>query len=411
MPKESSRAVPHNTDLYLNKIIDFRCRKHSLQFRASQSLFSSHEIDRGTRLLLRTLEDVDLQPNSKILDLGCGYGVIGLSLAVACGADAHLVDRDALAVQYTRDNAELNGMERATVYGSLGFDDVTDTGFDLIVSNLPGKAGGGVLAALLSAARHFLKPGGIMAVVVVSALAETIEPILRDSLDVEILLNQPDRGHTVFQFTFRDSTQAVGEFHPAIGRGVYDREVMLLPIGKTDHRIETARGLPEFDTLSYQTRLLIESLMDQESLQLGNATIINPGQGQIAVAVHHILHPGGLTLVDRDLLALRYSLKNLSLNGYRSDQISTVHSPSLGDVTANSSDLTVLPLRGDDPPALPAFLVEEGLRTLSLGGILVVGGSSTVVTRLEKKVRAQKTCRVADRKRRRGSSVLVLRNE
>jgi 16S rRNA G1207 methylase RsmC len=325
--------------------------------------------------------------------------------------DAHLVDRDALAVQYTRDNAKLNGTERATVYGSLGFDEVTDTGFDLVVSNLPGKAGEEVLTALLADVQHFLKPGGTIAIVVVSALAETIESILRDSLDAEILLHTPDRGHTVFHFTFGDSTPAVGEFHPAIGRGVYDREVMLLPIGKTDHRIETARGLPEFDTLSYQTKLLIESLMDQQSQQLGHATIINPGQGQIAVAVHHIFHPGGLTLVDRDLLALRYSLKNLSLTGCPSDQISTVHSASLGGITANSSDLTVLRLRGHDPPALPAFLMEEGLRTLSPGGILVVGGSSTVVTRLEKLVRGQKTCRIIDRKRRRGSSVLVLRNE
>ena len=411
MPKDSSRAVPQNTDLYFNKTIDFRHQNHSLRFRASQSLFSSHEIDRGTRLLLRTLEDVDLQADSKILDFGSGYGVLGLSLAMVHSADSHLVDRDALAVQYTRDNAKLNGLEHLTVYGSLGFDDVIDIGFDLIVSNLPGKAGEEVLTALLSDARHFLRPGGTVAVVVVSALAETINSILQDTLGVEILLHTPDRGYNVFHFMFQESTPTLVEFQPSFERGVYDRDVALLPVGDSNYRIETARGLAEFDTLSYQTKLLIESLTEQQGRRVGNAIVINPGQGHLAVAVYHIFSPVAMTLVDRDLLALRYSLKNLGLNGCSSDQIRTIHSANLGDATANLSDLTVLPLRGGEPPALPWFLLEEGLRTLLPGGILIVGGSSTVITRLEKSVRAQKTCQVIDRKRRRGSSVLVLRNE
>src|SRR5215211_6675384 len=104
-------ATERETDVYYKKTIPFNFSKQRLRFRVSQDLFSSHDVDVGSRFLLRTLltaKDVG-QPTS-ILDLGCGYGPIGLTLkGFHPDAVVHLTDRDALAVEYTRQNAVLNG--------------------------------------------------------------------------------------------------------------------------------------------------------------------------------------------------------------------------------------------------------------------------------------------------------------
>lgn len=410
MPKGSSRAAPQDTDPFFKKTIDFHYRGHSLRFRASQSLFSSHEIDRGTRLLLRTLDDIELPTGAKILDLGSGYGVLGLSLAEMYGASVHLVDRDALAVQYSRDNARLNKIEGANAYGSLGFDDVTESDFDLIVSNLPGKAGEKVLASLLTDAQHFLKPGGIVASVVVSTLDKVIASILQDSPKVAIVAHTTSKNHSVFHYTFKEDI-GQQEFRPALHRDVYDRSRASLSLPKADHELKTARGVPEFDTLSYQTKLLIEMLTKHSGKKINVATVINPGQGHLAVAVHGLYDPDHLTLVDRDLLALRYSLKNVSVYAHPFDQVHLIHSPKFDGVQGNTSDLIVLTLRGDEPSAVTSSQLDGSLDSLSLDGISIVGGSSTRVTRIEKLVRLRKTVQIISRKRRKGSSVLVLRNE
>ena len=126
-------------DVYIKKTLDFYHAGRSLKFNVSQDLFSSHQIDVGTARLLRSL--VDAPPFAKILDLGCGYGPLALTLkALYPESVVHAVDRDALAVDYTRQNAVLNGLAGVEVYGSLGYDDMLERDFDLIISNIPGKA-------------------------------------------------------------------------------------------------------------------------------------------------------------------------------------------------------------------------------------------------------------------------------
>src|SRR5215208_4474910 len=106
-------ASAQATDVYYKKTIPFNFSKQRLQFRVSQDLFSSHDIDVGTRFLLRTLvTSKELGRPSAILDLGCGYGPIGLTLkSLYPDAVVHLTDRDALAVEYTGQNAVLNGFQ------------------------------------------------------------------------------------------------------------------------------------------------------------------------------------------------------------------------------------------------------------------------------------------------------------
>ncbi|MDZ4277535.1 MAG: methyltransferase, partial [Dehalococcoidia bacterium] len=87
-------------DPYFHKIVPLRHEGGLLRLRVSQALFSSYEVDTGTRFLLRSLAGIEA---GSVLDLGCGYGPIGLALKQSAPArTVHMVDRDALAVHYAR---------------------------------------------------------------------------------------------------------------------------------------------------------------------------------------------------------------------------------------------------------------------------------------------------------------------
>ena len=94
---------------YFKKVLSFKYEDRPLQFRVAQELFSSYEVDAGTRFLLRTLNQLPVGEIKRVLDVGCGYGPLGLTLkALDIGRTVHLVDRDALAVDFAQQNAELN---------------------------------------------------------------------------------------------------------------------------------------------------------------------------------------------------------------------------------------------------------------------------------------------------------------
>lgn len=143
----------------------------TLRLASTWGLFSPREIDEGTRLLL---ERVAVAADADCLDLGCGYGPIGLALAaLAPRGRTLLVDKDFVAVDYAGRNARDNGLDNARALLSNGFDQIPpDLRFDLIASNVPAKVGKELLAILLHDARDRLRPGGRLYVVTVNGLRE-----------------------------------------------------------------------------------------------------------------------------------------------------------------------------------------------------------------------------------------------
>jgi 16S rRNA (guanine1207-N2)-methyltransferase len=397
-------------DVYFKKIVTFEHEGRTLTFRVAQDLFSSHDVDVGTRRLLRTLGSAERAPWGRILDLGCGYGPIGLTLKkLHADCIVHMVDRDALALEYARQNAELNGLSGLEIYGSLGYDDVRAADFDLIISNIPGKAGESAIAHFLKDAGHYLRPGGTVAVVVVTPLEPTVARILDDP-SIHILLRQAWSGHTVFHYQF--SHDAVQTTWPreegALERGVYHRESLTVYLGELSYPMRTAHGLPEFDTLSYRSELLLEGILRLQGSTPERALVFNPGQGHVPVAVWTVLAPGHIALVDRDLLSLRYSENNLVLNGCPADRVTLSHQVGLLAKGPEQADLIVGILREDEGPAGVALTMRQAARQLSPEGTVLVAGSSTAVTRLERVVRAEKLLTIRRRKRTRGTSLLVM---
>ena len=399
-------GVGLDTDIYFKQEIDLRHEGRSLRLRVAQDLFSSFQADAGTRLLLRTLSGVEYK---RVLDLGCGYGPLGLALtSVGSHPEVHMVDRDALAVEYSSQNAALNRLDGVETYGSLGYDDVAEPGFDLVVCNVPGKAGAPVIEHLLRGAERHVAPGGLVAMVVVDALATVVESTLDLAPNVEPVLKEEGARHTVFHYRFHDDVSD----HPGSARPgleVYRRSEGVIEVRGHDYPIETAYGLPEFDTIAYPTGLLAAALEGKDNGPVRRALVVNPGQGHVPVALWKLFGPEEIMLAGRDLLELRYSRKNLVASGMSDERISIAHQVGALVDEAQPVDLMAVRLMGGDGPEVLDALIRDASSQVRPGGRVVVAGGSTAIARLVKLLGRDKTLRVEGRKRKKGSAVLTMR--
>jgi len=137
----------------------------TLLFETDAGVFSRGELDAGTALLLKTaLKHLAERPAGTLLDLGCGWGALGVCVGAARPEiEITLSDVNARAVGLARRNAEANGVT-ATAVQSDGFERLAGF-YDIIVSNPPIRAGKDTLHRLLDEARAHLTPGGTMLLV------------------------------------------------------------------------------------------------------------------------------------------------------------------------------------------------------------------------------------------------------
>lgn len=121
-------------------------------------LFSPEHVDRGT---LAMLSVAGFAPGMKVLDLGCGCGVVGIVAAKKCGSEnVWLVDIDPLAVRTARENAALNGVQGVRCVLSDGVSGLDAAGFELILSNPPYQSDFSVAKAFIEKGFNRLAVGG-----------------------------------------------------------------------------------------------------------------------------------------------------------------------------------------------------------------------------------------------------------
>jgi 16S rRNA G1207 methylase RsmC len=184
-------------DPYYKKDIAYIYKGEKLVFQVSQMLFSSFAIDHGTDMLLR---HIVLKSPQTILDMGCGYGPIGISLAKANpDSEVTMVDADLLAVRYTKRNIEKNHLTNAQVLGSVGMEAVLDQTYDLIVSNVPAKIGDeAIIQDFILAPLEHLNPNGELWIVIVNGLNRLI-PMLKTKHNLSITLVRKRTGHSLYK--------------------------------------------------------------------------------------------------------------------------------------------------------------------------------------------------------------------
>ena len=391
--------------LFLKKEISLRQSRESFSFKVAQSLFSSHRIDSGSRLLLNLILEEPAIRFEKILDLGCGYGPLGIILGRMNGdASVHMVDRDSLAVDFALANARDNGIPNALVYGSLAYDSVTESDFDLVVSNIPGKVGEAVLEDMLLGATHILRPGGILALVCVTPL----EPLVRDTLTsvgAELVRHASRSDYEAFCFMFPEDAGMANIWRTS-GLEPYWRGEFEAELGGAGIEFAVAWGLPEFDSLSFDTRLLLSEIAAQSYTEIDHMVVVNPGQGYAPVVASRAYEPRILELSGRDLLALRYSALNLRQNGFPADQTRLTHSSMLQEV-GDEADLIIAMIADDQSPEELHYLAQSVSARLSNRGSCVFAGGSTPITRLTKSIASIPGLQVRRRKRRKGASAIT----
>ena len=150
-----------------------------LTFHTTWGLFNPKRVDDGSRLLIDCIEASD---DAVCLDIGCGYGPIGLALARRCSqGTVHMVDKDFVAVEYAQKNARINGLANCEIYLSNGLSTVPKgLKFDRIASNLPAKVGNELLSIILHDAREHLVNGGKLYVVTIAGLKNYVKRTFRE---------------------------------------------------------------------------------------------------------------------------------------------------------------------------------------------------------------------------------------
>ena len=140
---------------------DYAYRGHALRFVTDAGVFSRGEMDRGTDTLLSALHEL----SGRVLDLGCGYGTIGVSAAKAFpDCEMVMTDVNERAAALAKRNAEKNGVAAEVLTGD-GFERVAGD-FDVILTNPPIRAGKQVIYRLFAESAARLNAGGRLFLVI-----------------------------------------------------------------------------------------------------------------------------------------------------------------------------------------------------------------------------------------------------
>lgn len=178
--------------------IDYTVKNTSFVFYTDNGVFSKSNVDYGTNLLINTYLD-NCKKTGEVLDVGCGYGVIGIIINKINGQKVEQIDINKRALHLT----EMNNKENKTnnkVYESNIYENITSI-YDVIITNPPIRAGKKVYMTILKEAHKHLKPDGeLWFVARKDQGAKTIEKELREKYNINLIKKQ--RGYYIYKADF-----------------------------------------------------------------------------------------------------------------------------------------------------------------------------------------------------------------
>jgi 16S rRNA (guanine1207-N2)-methyltransferase len=143
------------------KSFTLRIGGEELTFFSNAGMFSHGEPDPNSLMLIREITACD---GMKLLDLGCGYGLIGVTLGKLCNITVTMSDVNSNAIIYAEKNAKINGIN-ARLFKSDGFTEISEN-FDIITLNPPIHAGKEVCYRLYEETAKHLEPNGSFYIVI-----------------------------------------------------------------------------------------------------------------------------------------------------------------------------------------------------------------------------------------------------
>ncbi|QNQ81428.1 class I SAM-dependent methyltransferase [Lactobacillus sp. PV034] len=142
-------------------LVNYRIDDFNLKFYTDAGVFSKLRIDYGSGVLIKAMKDQEF-PAAGILDVGCGYGPIGLFAAKFWPEqEVDMVDVNERALALAKRNAKLNGIDNVKIYCSDGYEKVTQN-YGLILTNPPIRAGKKVVDEILTGAYDHLVTDGLL---------------------------------------------------------------------------------------------------------------------------------------------------------------------------------------------------------------------------------------------------------
>lgn len=366
-------------DEYSTKQISYRYHGSVFTFNVSRELFSSHGIDTGTALLLDSLSSRPQSPVHSILDSGSGSGVLGACLGYKHkGACVLLQDRDALAVLFSKHNCMQNGMPEAATDCNLAFSGIKEKKFDLIVSNIPAKAGSPVHRYMLMRMADCLSASGTAAVVVVRTLESFFRKTLAE-LGANIHYFDATTGHAVFHFS-PGMTSFSAQWNSL---DPYWRAHPNFSVDGLSYALSTVYDLPNFSQISTAHKVLF-SLMRDRDLS-GTVLFWNPGQGHLPVFFCKRFRAVIPVIAGRDMLELKVTRHNMQQNGIIM-QNEGISAADIRTLAADNKIRRFSHIVFQVPHAQMLFDFQDVVRTISelldAEGCLYLSGKSTAVGRV-----------------------------
>ena len=161
-------------------LIRTRLRGEPFEFMTASSVFSKKRVDTGTRLLI---ESMVLPKSGCVLDMGCGYGAVGIAAAHSNPSlQVVLTDVNIRAVRLARENIERNKIVNAQVRCGFLYEPVEDSTFNCVLSNPPVSAGMATVKAIITEAPKIMTTKATLQMVIRSKIGGKTLPTIFEAV-------------------------------------------------------------------------------------------------------------------------------------------------------------------------------------------------------------------------------------
>lgn len=349
-------------DPWKKSSLSFEWKGQRLDYDIPHDVFSTQWIDDGTRLLLDHLPG---GAPDRFLDLGCGYGALGLPIArLHPGAEALLVDRDLLAVKWAAKNAERNRLPNVRCIGSLGFDSIEPSQkFDWILCNVPARIGPPFMRMLLEGGNGLLKPGGELRMVIIRDLLPLLESTAESTgLKLDQIASGPR--HLILGLTQSDRAS------PSPDADLYLRDRVEIEGIPFDRPFDLGGDDPK--RLRSILPLFLETL--PRNSNPGRILCVKSAYGALPLLCHKRWPEAEVITFDRDLLGARFTLRNLE-SRFPTSSVKVLESPGLEELPLDPESFDLITY--EVSPSIGALAVSDDLSRMH--SLLTSSGGAHII--------------------------------